>query len=345
MRILLAVLLVLVFVPGWTGPARLPLLGNHADIQAEPVMLVEGHPEIRRVGSLEWLGGVALTSSDPAFGGFSAMHVAGDRFTLLSDGGNVVRFRMGKDWRIGDARFTNLPDGPGAGWDKADRDSESLAVDPMTGETWVGFENSNQIWRYDADFGAVLGHAAPPAMEDWPENGGAEAMIRLPSGAFLVLGEQAHWPHTSARIAIRFDRDPVSAPRQGFRFGLHKLGGYNPADAALLPDGRLLVLLRRFALPYAFSAKLVLIDPAEIGPNRVVRGRQIATLKPPFIHDNFEAVAATREGDDTIIWIASDDNDSLLQRSLLLKFRLTEPESRVEAAGAATKALKPMLPR
>jgi len=40
------------------------------------------------------------------------------------------------------------------------------------------------------------------------------------------------------------------------------------------------------------------------------------------VHDNFEAIAAVREGDSTILWIASDDNQLFLQRSLLLKFRL-----------------------
>src|SRR3546814_21009152 len=113
------------------------------------------------------------------------MDVAGHRLPLLSDGGNVVRFGMGRDWRIGAPQFTNLPDGPGAGWEKLDRDSESLAVDPATGDHWVGFENSNEIWRYDAGFTRALGHVAPPAMHNWPDNGGAESLVRLPSGGFF----------------------------------------------------------------------------------------------------------------------------------------------------------------
>ena len=42
----------------------------------------------------------------------------------------------------------------------------------------------------------------------------------------------------------------------------------------------------------------------------------------PLIHDNFEGVAITREGRDTIVWLVSDDNQLFLQRSLLLKFKL-----------------------
>jgi hypothetical protein len=42
-------------------------------------------------------------------------------------------------------------------------------------------------------------------------------------------------------------------------------------------------------------------------------------------HDNFEALAIAREGDATILWIASDDNNAWWQQSLLLKFRLDLP--------------------
>jgi hypothetical protein len=90
----------------------------------------------------------------------------------------------------------------------------------------------------------------------------------------------------------------------------------------MLPDGRLLVLTRGFKLPFDFAAKLVVVDPAAIRPGAVVRGREIATLAKPLIHDNFEGLAVTREGNATILWIVSDDNQLFLQRSLLLKFRL-----------------------
>src|SRR3546814_8631947 len=90
-------------------------------------------------------------------------------------------------------------------------------------------------------------------------------------------------------------------------------------------DLRLMVLLRRFECPRTFTIKLLLVDSRRIAPGAMVDGTEIATFAPPYIHDNFEAVAATREGGDTIVWIASDDNQSILQRSLLLKFRLIEP--------------------
>src|SRR3546814_19813599 len=84
--------------------------------------------------------------------------------------------------------------------------------------------------------------------------------------------------------------------------------------------------------------KLLLVDSRRIAPGAMVDGTEIATFAPPYIHDNFEAVAATREGGDTNVWIASDDNQSILQRSLLLKFRMIEP---AQPGGTPPRGIKP----
>lgn len=326
MRILYSVLLLLVLTPPWMGEKRLPLLGRDPVFEARPVALDAANPARRRAGQLLFLGGVRLDSPDPAFGGFSSLQVSGDRFTLLSDGGNIVRFRMDRAWRLSARQFAELPAGPGTGWVKADRDSESMTSDPATGRIWVGFERANAIWRFAPGLARGEAHVEPPAMADWPVNIGPEAMTRLPDGGFIVIDEGEPWPGGKGRAAIRFSGDPVAGPRQGFRFSYLAPPHYDPSDMTVLPDGRLLVLNRRFALPFNFTAKLTLIDPAAIRPGALVRGREIATLEAPLVHDNFEGVAATREGDATIIWIVSDDNQLFLQRSLLLKFRL-EPDS------------------
>ena len=320
-RILVSVPLVLLLLPDWSGTARLPLLGPDPRFRAERVLLDPLDPELRRVGDLVWLGGVRLVSHDPAFGGFSSLYVAGDRFTLLSDGGNIVRFAMGDDWLVRDPGFAELPDGPGTGWSKRDRDSESMSVDPVTGDIWVGFENWNQFWRYDPGFRRAVAHVAPPTMQDWPENLGPEAMALLPRGGMVTIAEHSPWPGAQGRGGIVFAGDPVWQPRRGFRFNYVPPAGYDVSDMAVLPDGRWVILTRRFAWG-RFSNVLVLVDPTGIRPGATVGGRVIATLAAPLIHDNFEGVAATREGDATILWLVSDDNQLRVQRSLLLKFRL-----------------------
>ena len=61
---------------------------------------------------------------------------------------------------------------------------------------------------------------------------------------------------------------------------------------------------------------------ADVAPGRTARGQLLAELDAPLIHDNFEGVAVTREAGETILWLVSDDNQTLLERSYLLKFRL-----------------------
>ncbi len=324
MRILLSILLLLLFLPDWSGEARLPLLPRDASIRATQVTLDSSDPERTDLGGLTYLGGVVLDGPGAAFGGFSAMAVDGDRFTLLSDGGNVVAFTMGSDWIPRAVRFAELPAGPGRGWRKQDRDSESLTRDPATGQLWVGFERANQIWRYAPGFARPEAHAAPPAMAKWPSNGGAESLARLRDGRFVALAEDRRGGAKNTVRGLMFSIDPVSAPRRGFAFSYRPPSGFKPTDMVELPDGRIAILNRRFTLSTLFTAVLTIIPRGAIRPGAIVAGREVARFASPVLHDNFEALAVTREGRDTILWIASDDNQWWMQRSLLLKFRLNE---------------------
>jgi hypothetical protein len=331
MRLLWSILLVLVFVPQWMGEPQLPLLGTDRHIESVPVSLNPADPAQRRVGDLLWLGGIELHGHGDAFGGFSSMHIDRGRFTLLSDGGNIVSFRLGPHNVVEQVRFAELPGGPGTGWAKYDRDSESMTIDPRTGRIWVGFERANEIWRYAPGFSHTEAHAAPPAMADWPVNTGAESMTLLPGGGMLVIDEHGEKKREVARQGLFFAGDPARQPKRGFRFSFLSPTGYDPSDMTVLPDGRLLILTRRFALPFTWSNKLVLVDRHAIRPGAVVRGREIATLAAPLIHDNFEGVTATRENGATIIWLVSDDNQLFLQHSYLLKFRLDPVPVKVPA--------------
>lgn len=325
MRVVLAVLILLICQLSASGEEPQLAFVGAARMSATQVTLDPKDPARRRAGALTYLGGVRLRSPQAAFGGFSSMQVHGDRFTLLSDGGQTVRFRMGGDFRPRDLFFGALAGGPGTGWRKGDRDSESQTTDPATGRVWVGFENANAIWRFDAQ-GRTEAHARPPAMADWASNGGPEAMVRLASGAFVVISETTRPKggagHNGDRIGLIFGGDPTDpkVPVQPFVYTPPK--GYDPTDMAELRDGRVLVLNRRVSLSDFFTARLVMIDRGAIRPGARVQGREIATLAAPLLHDNFEALAVTEQQGATIVWIASDDNREWFEQSLLLKFRL-----------------------
>ncbi|MGN6818594.1 MAG: esterase-like activity of phytase family protein [Sphingomonas sp.] len=306
----------------WSGTPERPILGDVPDLTATPVPLDPTNPTHAKVGALTFMGGVRLTSRDPAFGGYSSMTIDRGLFTLLSDGGTIVRFRLDDRFRPSAIGFGDLPAGPGTGWTKADRDSESMTLDPATGQVWVGYERVNQIWRYSPGLTRPARMVAPRPMADWSENGGAESMVRLHDGRFLVIAETNRRLPSPARSALMFDRDPTLKPLKGFEFGYLPPAGYDPSDATQLPDGRVLILNRKLALPFKWSAVLTLIDPRQIRPGVTIRGREIARLAPPLTVDNFEGLAVTRENGATMLWMVSDDNLLFLQQTLLMKFRL-----------------------
>jgi hypothetical protein len=332
-RILFVILCVLLIVPGWTGEERIASYPARVAVSTSPARLDPGDPGRVRVGAMTFLGGISLSSRVRGFGGFSAIAVAGDRFTLLSDSGNLLRFRLGRDWRLHDVVGANLPAGPGTGWDKRERDSESLIVDPARDKLWVGFERANQIWRYSADLAHTDGRVAPPAMQRWPSNGGAEAMAMLPDGRFAAISEEARVPkrlwsgsaaaRKNSRQGLIFARDPLDGVvSRRFTYMVHP--DFDVAAAVALPGGDLLVLERRFTLPFRFTTIVTRVAAADLRSGAVARPTIVATLAAPLIHDNFEGIAVTREGSSTILWLVSDDNQSLLERSLLLKFHLNQ---------------------
>jgi hypothetical protein len=317
--------LLLALVPDSSSDALRTRLGRIPDMTVVRVPLDPSDPARTKLGALTYLGGARLLSPDLAFGGFSSMQVLGDRFTLLSDRGNLVQFRMGSDWQARDVRFADLPTGPGTGAFRDDRDSESMTSDPATGEFWVGFEARNAIWRYDSSFSKGEASARPPIMQDWSRNGGAESMVRLRDGRFVVISETTRpdgGHRRSERVALIFDHDPVDPTGPIVLLSYMPPTGYDPSDAVELPDGRLLVVNRRITLRDLFTAKLTVVDIRGAKAGTVLRGTEIATFAAPVQHDNFEALAITHEGAATILWIASDDNNEWWQRSLLLKFRL-----------------------
>lgn len=312
-----SILAVVLIVPRWSGDERLPLIDPTPTVSAKVYVPKGGWP--KRIGALESVGALTLSSDDPAWGGFSAITLDRGRATLLSDGGNLVRFAI-RNGRIGAAQGFVLNDGPGIGWERWDRDSESLTLDPARGTAWVGYENHNQIWRYAADFTRAEGRAKPRAMRSWVRNQGAESLVRLRDGRFIAIAERK--PDRRTRHAVIFAGDPTRPGISTTRFRIVPPDRYDPSDAAELPNGDLLVLTRRFQYPFTFTAKLLRIPRAAIRAGVEARGTVIATLAPPIVGENCEGIAITRENGATMVWIVTDNDLMSWRPTYLMKFRL-----------------------
>ncbi len=274
----------------------------------------------RSFGALELLGAWRLESGNRHFHGYSALAAMGDGTLLAaSDRGDRLLFSPpGGPPRA--PRFDFFAGVPAVA--KKFADIEAMARDPASGRIWTALESANTVTRYEKDFTDAV-TIAPPAMRDWPENGGPEAMARLADGRFVVLSEGDPALFAQGSPGLLFPGDPVEGTEAvSFRFRAPE--GYSPVDAAQLPDGRVVILLRGFelGLPPRFTGKLVVADPARIEPGGEWPWLPVADLAPPLPMDNYEGMAIEPDGEGAVVlWLISDDNAMRFQRTLLLKFR------------------------
>jgi hypothetical protein len=316
MRLLFALVAVILLAtfspPGTYRPDPPPAV---ARVAFTPLPLDEGDLQRTRLGQLRFLGAWRLASNDARFGGLSSLHVEGDEAMAFSDSGWLVRFPV--PWRAGTVRgeVRVLADGPAAARRKTQRDIEAMAV--LGDQVWLAFERRNEIWRYDRRSWRAESGAAPPQMRGWSANRGAEAMVRLRDGRFLVIAEG----NGRGGPALLFAGDPAVESTPAFEMRFQPPEGYRTTDAALLPDGRILVLNRRFRVLEGVSAKLTILQ-GRLAPGAVLRAREIADFHRPVTVDNMEGLSVTQEGGRTIVWLTSDNNYSPLQRTLLMKFAL-----------------------
>lgn len=244
-------------------------------------------------------GAWTLTSSDPRFGGVSALAVDGETMIALTDSGVVIRFaRPGSG--SGTARIGELPDGPGNPRFKHNRDAEALLHDPRGRGWWVAFENRNQMWLYDRAFRRALARI-DFGRSRWRRNTGIEGMAA--EGEALLLFPEA------GKTFVR-----LSAGR-ALTHPIERSAG-RISEAARLPGRGLAVIHRRWTM-LGFANAVSLLEPAAGGRLRVARSFRLRGLRL----DNVEALAAERlESGETRLWLMTDDNLQRPMRTLLIAF-------------------------
>jgi hypothetical protein len=317
------------------GGVRTIYPNDSQQIALRPLQLDPAHHGPRRVGELIFLGAWELGSENENFGGISALTALPDgRFIGVSDAGTLIGFGLTNDQRVDRPFIAPLPGSQDAGLSYEDRDSEGIAHNPDTGQFWVSYEAHHAIRRFSRSFARSTGIIRPAAMQRWPSNVGAECLIRLQDGRFVAIPENLDKDGTHK--ALLFSGDPVEPGTAITEFRYRPPAGYRVTDGVQLPDGRLTILHRRIGFPDGFSAKVGLVEVVDIGDDTPARPKIIATLASPLLVDNMEGMAATKRGADTILWLISDNNFSIFQRTLLMKFRLSErsPKKNPEAVAA-----------
>jgi hypothetical protein len=303
------------------------------DVKARPLPSFDTRDRSHvRFGQLEYRSGLILTSGFGGFGGLSGLRLdaKGERFISFSDKGTWFTGRIVYSGRemtgLGDVEAAPMlgPDGrpiTARGW----FDSESIALDGSF--VYIGLERVNQVLRFDfaKGFTRARGEVVPlpPAAKKLPFNKGLEALVFVPkglalAGTLIAISERGLDP---AGNLIAF---LIGGPTPG-QFSVRRTDHFDVSDAVLLPTGDLLVLERKFSLLTGVGIRIRRIALKSVAPGAVVDGPSIFDADLGHEIDNMEGIDAhiTPEG-ETVLTMVSDDNFSLIQRTLLLQFTLVE---------------------
>lgn len=330
MRLILILLAALALAPGtWIRSAIPP-----PDLDG-PVILTPLASLPMTSGEITLVRGWRLASGNDNFGSYSALLAPdGQQLIAASDHGRIMRLAIDGDR----PRVLNIGvlDGQ-TEQDKRLIDVESITSDPQTGRVWLGYEGANAIERRTAQLSTPK-RVFPPQMRKWSANSGAEAMVRLADGRFIILAEGAMGWGKRMHDGLLFPSDPVvGAVAEEFRFNPPK--GYRPVDMVQIPDGRVLILVRRvhWEIMPRFTAKLVVADPTRIHSNpgaaeAAWSGTVIAEFRPPVPSDNYEGLAVVPRADGLLdLWMVSDDNNASFQSTYLLQMRWNPGSGRVRS--------------
>lgn len=290
-------------------------------MRASSVALDPERPEVVDVGRLRFEAGFVLTSSDRRFGGFSGLWLAGDgaRMLAASDHGTLWAAELAHDeqgrlegfgrWRV--ITPARHPDDP----KERQPNMEALAGDGR-GSLVVAFEGDHRLRRYARrDFGATPEALPVPGPLETPGNEGIEALVSLGDGALLALSEGVR-DDRGRLLGWRMQGDVIEP--------LHYVAtpGFAPTGADRLGE-TIFAVERRFSLLGGFRARIVAFPAAGVRPGARLETEELARLGHPLVTDNFEAIAARRGPDGRVLlYVLSDDNFMVLQRTLLLQFSL-----------------------
>jgi hypothetical protein len=135
--------------------------------------------------------------------------------------------------------------------------------------------------------------------------------------ALVAVAERAEWDEGAPTRGFI-----LTGPRKGV-FSIVRSADYETTDLAFLPSGEMLLLERRFALLRGMAARIRRFPADAIAPGATVDGPVIFEADGAHQVDNLEGIALHRDPDGaTIVTLISDNNFSVLQRTLLLEFKL-----------------------
>lgn len=336
--------LLVALLPSASWPRDNPQIAKEVPVNTAPLTSFKIRNPQTQFGPLTFLGGFEITSPVADVGGLSAVVSTNQGATLLLLTDNALWLRLELNQRrdgtpldmahgllgpLFGARGAALIGTPS-------EDAESAAFVGNQGLV-VSFERHHRMRLYPltvqdlADRETTISRLSePPAVLALPSrfsaryNGGLEAIAALepvatPDRPVLLLNER---PLRRGDAMVSGWMVTPSDPERAVHFHYQLSQGFEPTDAALLPSGHVLVLERRFSIFRGMSMRLRSFDPALIKANGLIKAKTLLQAGMDHQVDNMEGLDVTTAPDgSTLITVISDNNRSIFQRSLLLRFR------------------------
>ncbi len=303
-----------------------------AVVTARPITQFRIGSNAQQFGPLAFVGGLEMVSPTRDFGALSAigLRAGSNRFVMVADTGffvigDIARDQTGVPTGLSGVQITQIP-GPGGATTSAkwQADAEGIAID---GERLlVSFEREHRIVTFAED-GAGYRYARtdqpPVPLRELRQNRGFEG-IAFASAASPFAGALVGVSEKSLDRAgniMGFVQQPDGTSHE---FSVRRTDEFDVTDIGFLPDGDLILLERRFTILTGVAMRLRRISRGDIVKGATVDGNVMLEADMRYQIDNMEGLAITVDPDGVPrLTIVSDDNHSLLQRNLLLEFRLT----------------------
>lgn len=309
------VLAALLTLAGAAEAAREPIEVSTRQISRFSPRPIEG-------ARLSFQGGLVL-SGPRRMGALSGLLVEDDRLLAVTDTGDFFEARLvleaGRLVGIADPVLAPRLDTEGNPiTTKREGDAEALARQP--GRILVLVEEARRLLAYPADGLTVDVDAKAEALPLSPEerragSRGWESLATRPDGSLLAIaeGREGKARETPAFIV------------GGRRFAIRRRDDFAITGADILPGGDMLLVERRYRGGLDVSMRV-----RRIGADAVARGGLAdgpVLLEADFSAeiDNMEAIAAEVRDGTIVLTLASDDNHSFFQRTLLLRFSVSDP--------------------
>lgn len=305
-----------------------------APIQARIIEQFRIGSEQQLFGPLAFVGGLEMVSSQSHFGALSALILdeAQTGIVAVADTGFWFKGELVRDPEtrrlvgVENALMAEMARSDGKPLrDKWLADAEGLAKTP-TGVA-VSFEREHRIETHapnaESGFYILQDIVLPPVdPNELRHNRGFEGIAIAP--------ESTAWPGALVGISEKSLDDngnfmgfvaPVNGP--SFEFSLARSEGFDVTDIGFLPDGGLLVLERRFTIQSGVAMRIRHVAPGALQTGKTVDAAIWVEADMRHQIDNMEGLDVSIDPDGTPrITLVSDDNHSILQRNLLLEFRL-----------------------